>query len=85
MEMNLKELNTKSYKINSKYKKHTGIKVSCTQASRSWHEDKSRDWRKKEKDRINYNKRSEIKKNMENLDFNCQDKCVKIKDQVLDV
>ena len=42
---NIKELNAKSHYINSKHKKHTGRRVGHTQKSRSYNDDKSRQWR----------------------------------------
>ena len=38
--MDIKELNSNSYNVNSKYKKHKGIGIKKYQKSRSYHEDK---------------------------------------------
>ena len=81
--MDLKELNSKSYSINAKYKKHTGHKIRYSQKSRNSifnNEDKANQkWRIYAKREINYNKKKEIKSEIKNQNFNCQQKIVKSK------
>ena len=59
----IKELNTSSYEINSKYKRHTGINIRHGQKSRSHKADHSRKWRK----RIETNRRRKERKDNKNL------------------
>lgn len=86
--MDLKELNSKSYSINAKYKKHTGPKIRYSQKSRNsiFHkEDKAnRKWRIYAKREINHNKKKEIKSDMKNQNFNCRQKIVKSKKLIID-
>ena len=81
--MDLKELNTKSYSINSKYKKHTGPKIRYSQKSRMsiyCKDDKAnRKWRVYAKREANHRKKQEIKGNMKDPDFNCCQKLAKSK------
>ena len=81
--MDLKELNTKAYSINSKYKKHTGPGVRYLQKSRNsifCKQDKSnRKWRVYAKREINHHKKQELKSDMKNQNFNCNQKIVKSK------
>ena len=72
--MDSKELNTKSYEKNSKYHRHTGPGVSAIQKSRSYKDDKSRKWRKRQKKDSNKEDRKYVKINMNNQNFKCQDK-----------
>ena len=72
--MDFKELNTKSYEKNSKYHRHTGPGVSAIQKSRSYKEDKSRKWRKRQKKDSNKEDRKHTKIDMNNPNFKCQDK-----------
>ena len=65
----IKELNKKSYSTNIKYKKHTGKGVCCIQKSRSWHEDKSRDWRHKAKQGAAQEVRRNIKNDITHREF----------------
>ena len=74
MEMNTKELRSKSYEKNSKYHRHTGPGVSALQKSRSYKEDKSRKWRKRQKKDSNRDDRKHVKINMKNPNFRCEDK-----------
>ena len=71
--MNIKELNQDSFVTRSKYKRHTGMGIKNSQKSRSHHEDKSRKWRKKGKDRISYDKRESVRGEIKREDFKCND------------
>ena len=81
--MDLKELNSKSYSINAKYKKHTGHKIRYSQKSRNsifCKEDKAnRKWRIYAKREVNNHKKQELKNDMKNQNFNCHQKIVKSK------
>ena len=79
--MDLKELNSKSYSINAKYKKHTGHKIRYSQKSRNsifCKEDKAnRKCRIYAKREVNNHKKQELKNDMKNQNFNCHQKIVK--------
>tara|TARA_Y100000768_G_scaffold313589_1_gene248363 strand:+ start:1139 stop:1408 length:270 start_codon:yes stop_codon:yes gene_type:complete len=73
----VKELNTSSYITNSRYKRHTGQGIRFSQSSRSYHEDKSRKWRKKAKRCFIKDNRTNNKKIIEKQDNNAYDKLLK--------
>lgn len=86
--MDFKELNAKSYDINSKYKKHTGPKIRYSQKSRMniyCSDDKSnRKWRIYAKRIANHRHKREIKENMNDTSFNCHQKIRKSKKSSID-
>ena len=75
--MDRKELAIKSYKINSKYKRHTGNRINYQQKSCSWNSPHNRDWRKIQKKHINKVKRNNTKNEIDNDIFKCKDKIKK--------
>jgi hypothetical protein len=79
---NIKELNKKSYSINSKHKKHTGKRAGCNQKSRSWHEDKSRDWRHKAKQDASQEVRRNIKNDITHKEFTANEKLYNTKKNI---
>jgi len=81
--MDHKELNKKSYELNSKYKRHTGSGIRFQQKSRSWDSDHHRDWRKIQKKHINKIKRENKKNEIKNDIFKCKDKLKKSKNTEL--
>jgi len=70
----IKELSKKNYNTNSKHKKHTGKRVCANQKSRSWHDDKNRDWRHKAKQNASREVRRNIKKDLTHQEFNANEK-----------
>ena len=77
--MDSKELNTKSYEKNSKYHRHTGPGVRHIQKSRSYKDDHSRKWRKRQKKDEQTSKKKHLKIEMKTHNFSAQDKFEKKK------
>ena len=75
-----KELRTKSYEVNSKYKRHTGKRIRFQQKSRCyWDTDQCRGWRKRCKKEIIKVKRKNNNNEIKNDTFKCMDKVKKSK------
>ena len=75
----IKELNSKSYEKNSKYHRHTGPGVRHIQKSRSYKEDHSRKWRKRQKKEEQKSNKKHLKIQMNHSNFSAEDKFAKKK------
>jgi len=74
-----KELNTNAYENNSKHNRHTGQGVNNIQKSRSYKEDHSRKWRKRNKKRFVKEDRANNKNKSVKQDVKINDKLTKPK------
>lgn len=74
-----KELNTNAYENNSKYNRHTGQGVKNIQKSRSYKDDHSRKWRKRNKKHFVKEDRLNNKKISAKQDVKINDKLTKPK------